>query len=109
MQVLVEYVRDVRTVPVMEWDSLPSEGVQRVDILVGRYITSFAGFSIYWLYQEGGNHVVGAGSVRYSKELINEVVFKPDGTSENRGLEFMPDLLHNQVKLGWWNGKKRII
>ncbi len=69
----------------------------------------FDAHSLYWLYKEKDYYVAGCGSVRYSSNHLNEVLIFEDGRQENRKIEFMPDLMHNQVKLGWWNGKKRII
>ncbi len=108
MIVTVEYIDwTAPAANIAEWCNLPSQGVQKVTINNGGSV-SFSDHSLYWLYKEKDYYVAGAGSVRYDPNPLNEVLLFEDGRQENRKIEFMPDLLHDQIKLGWWNGKKRL-
>jgi hypothetical protein len=55
------------------------------------------GCSVYWLYEEDGGWVVGGGTVGHAE--ISEVVVPGH---QPRRPRYMPDLGHDQVKLGWW-------
>jgi len=88
--------------PASHWPQLRADGVQQFVVSCAGRSVSFAANSIYWLYPEGENIVAGCGSVRYDPNPLNEVVIEPDGKQSSRKIEFMPDLQHERVKLGWW-------
>lgn len=49
--------------------------------------------------------VFGSGCIRYSDQPIEEHLYHPDGAFWTvRHRMFTPDLKHEHVKLGWWNG-----
>ena len=108
MQLVIVYADWTTPVTSIEhWCSLPAQGVQSVTISNNGKKVSFADFSLYWLYKEKDYYVAGGGSVRYDPNPLNEVLIFDDGVQKDRPIEFMPDLMHNQVKLGWWDGKPR--
>ena len=109
MFVQVEYINyTTDLVDIDRWCDLPSEGVQKVIVNNGGK-TCFANHSLYWLYKEDDHYVAGCGSVKYSDLPLNEVLFFEDGRQQNRKIEFIPDLMAKQIKLGWWNGKERLV
>ncbi len=85
-----------------EWPVVRSDGVQEVRVSANGYSVVFQAASFYWLYPEGEHFVAGCGSVRYDPNPLTEVLVFADGRQEERRVEFMPDLRHEQVKLGWW-------
>lgn len=103
VQVFVTYEDDsVQSGLAAEWTSLRSDGVQKVIVECNGLSVMFHASSLYWLYPEGLNFVAGSGSVRYDPNPLAEIVIAPDGSQTERRIESMPDLNHNQVKLGWW-------
>lgn len=82
------------------WATLPSQGVDWVEIGHDHY-TRTSGMSIYWLYREAALWVMGSGPVGYGT-LPAEVLVGSDDQHASRPIEFMPDLPHELVKLGWW-------
>lgn len=90
------------SVPADEWPRLRSDGVQDVVVSACGKSVRFASQSLYWLYPEGEDIVAGAGSVRYDPNPLVEIIVSPDGAQSERRVEFMPDMKHEQVKLGWW-------
>lgn len=90
---------------VLDWERSRADGVD--EVVIGNPRTcSFAGGSVYWLYPEGDTWVAGSGGVGASYGPDNpppEIVFLSDGRQVARRIRHMPDLLHSQVKLGWWS------
>ena len=80
------------------WADAPSAGIDFVDLVHDSTGYRMQGRSVYWLRAGGdGQLVLGGGTVTD----VEEVYFR-DGCSEVSSPEFMPDLEHSQVKLGWW-------
>lgn len=101
IRVRVQYVDGAYfDVPCSEWESLPGEGIDYIEIGTSRF-TRTSGHSVYWIYKEDKNWIMGSGPVGYGK-LSPEVVVEADGTQTARTIEFMPDLHLKNVKLGWW-------
>jgi hypothetical protein len=99
--VIVEYVDgEVIEAPVTEWRSLRADGVDRVLLGFPGAMTSYAGHSLYWIRQEDDLWVVGGAS--FYENPVSEVAVAPDGTQTERKIEWVPDMLHADVKLGWW-------
>jgi hypothetical protein len=84
------------------WKYTRGDGVDRVVIRNESGASNFGGNSAYWLYQEDDMWVAGQASFRYSPTLPPEVLFFPDGTQKIRRIQYVPDLEHSSVKLGWW-------
>lgn len=84
-----------------EWPRLRGDGVDWVRIL-HQGSTLLQAHSLYWLYREGSTWVAGCGSVSYDPNPLVELLFMANGTMREREREFMPDLPHSAVKLGWW-------
>lgn len=85
------------------WRDMRSEGVDRVELHFPDGTSSrWQGRSLYWLYREADHWVIGMASFTYSPAQPPEVLFWPDGRQETRRWEHVPDLLHKDVKLGWW-------
>lgn len=86
---------------ISEWQDLRGDGVDRVEV-GGR---SFFGHALYWVYfdqADGGAWVVGGAST-YASPPPAETLFRVDGRPLiMRGIVTLPDLMHSQVKLGWW-------
>lgn len=92
---------------VEDWHDLPSEGVDFVELTNDAGSIRVSGHSLYWLYREGPNWVLGGGSIGYTNPL-GETVVPVSGNHEYRDIEYLPDLLARNVKLGhWWPGKER--
>jgi hypothetical protein len=88
-----------------DWPALPSEGVDWVEMTNEVGTIRVAGHSLYWLYREGPNWVIGGGSIGYTNALGETVV---GDEHRYREIEYMPDLPHSAVKMGaWWPGKER--
>jgi hypothetical protein len=80
------------------WASLRGDGIDYVDLIdEAGNASRIQGQSVYWLYREGEAWVAGGGIVGHS-EIIEALV--PGHTF--RRPRHMPDLDHDQVKLGWW-------
>ena len=89
-----------------DWPDLPSEGVDAVELTNDAGTARVSGHSIYWLYREGPSWVLGGGSIGYTNPLGETLVGV--GNHQYRQIDYMPDLLARQVKLGhWWPGKER--
>lgn len=80
------------------WPYLRSDGVDSVTLIDGDLSVRFASASLYWLYAEDGEWVSGCASVGYDPNPIREII----GTDRERLRPYLPDLAHEQVKLGWW-------
>lgn len=105
--VRVEYTDgSFQEMPIEEWPSLRSEGVDRVIVREGELLTIRQGASLYWIYFEDQQWIFGSGSIRYDPNPVEEVVFKADGCNRVRWRSFLPDLQHAQVKLGWWHSER---
>lgn len=87
-------------VPAEDWARARSDGVDVVFAGVDGAWTSYQGHSLYWLRREGESWVVGGAS--FYENPISEIIIAPDGTQTERKLEWVPDLRHAEVKLGWW-------
>lgn len=99
--VRIRYVTGrVEAASVSAWPELPAEGIDWVEI-GHHHFTRTMGMSIYWVYREGNRWVMGSGPVGYGA-LPAEVLVGADDQHEARAIEFMPDLPHSAVKLGWW-------
>ncbi len=86
---------------VEDWDSYRAEGISHID--VGK--RQHAGHSFYWLYTEDIKKdetawVSGAFSI-HSREA-GECIHRQNGEVLLRKRRDLPDLFHNQIKLGWW-------
>lgn len=101
MTVRIRYVGGAEVAgPPEAWPRWRADGVD--EIWVGNPLeTSFSGHSLYWFYPEGDSWVAGSGSL-YPNGLPPEVIFGLDGRQESRPIDGMPDIRHDQVKLGWW-------
>jgi hypothetical protein len=96
--VVVHYVDGTTTEgTVVDWPGLPSHGVDWVEIARVR----FKGKSVYWLYPEGDDWIAGCASF-YEDAKNAELIVHPDGSQDERPIEWVPDLAHVNVKLGWW-------
>lgn len=108
MLVEVTYIDGtIRSAPLADWPHLRREAVDRVAVVDGRYRTERHGASLYWLYPEAGRWVFGSGSIRYDPNDLEEVVFSATDSTVNqvRRRRYLPDLTHDRIKLGWWNGQ----
>lgn len=85
------------------WPELPAEGVDWVQLVLsdGAAIQMHAA-SLYWLYPEGDGVVIGEGMVAYDPKAVREVVVSASGEQEERFPEHLPDLAHQDIKLGWY-------
>jgi hypothetical protein len=103
VRVTVHYVDGSRvTCPAEDWVHVRADGVDTVVVANPSGCTTFHGRSAYWLYPEGEAWVAGAASFGYDRHHVPEVLVHPDGVMETRRFEYVPDLKHEQVKLGWW-------
>lgn len=90
------------TVPVEDWPNIRGDGVDEVTLILDEIHTHrLSGHSLYWLYREEDAWVIGCGTVG-NQPLTAEGVYHDDGRTEARPLEWMPDLRHSEIKLGWW-------
>ena len=108
IEVEVRYNRPDTTLKfgVDQWPIVRADGVQWIRISCNGLSHEVEGRSIYWIYEQGGFIVIGGGCIRYDSRLITEVLINPEtGRQHERLREYMPDLEHKQVKLGWWNGE----
>lgn len=102
-QVTVRYVDGTSaTFDAGVWCSQRADGVDAVTVRTVTGSTTFHGRSAYWLYREGAVWVCGAASFGYDREHPPEILFHPDGAMTSRRIEYVPDLTHGQIKLGWW-------
>ena len=86
---------------VEDWSKWRAEGVSYIDVGTRQH----AGHSFYWLYTENITQdetawVSGAFSL-HSREA-HECIHRENGETLLRTRRDLPDLFHNQVKLGWW-------
>jgi len=88
-----------------DWATMRSDGVQEITLIHGRYRNVFHGASLYWLYREELNWVAGQTGVKYDPNMITEIITFPSGKQEERQCVYLPDLQHNEIKLGWWDGE----
>lgn len=84
------------------WPSQRADGVDWVEVANASGPSRLQGHSVYWLYREGRVWVAGQASLHYGRVLPPEVLFLPDGRQDTRVIEYVPDLPHGVVKLGWW-------
>lgn len=90
------------------WPSLRADGVDRVVVTNRSGSSILQGHSVYWLYREGDVWVAGQASLHYDRWIPPEVLFLPGGTQDTRHIDYVPDLHHADVKLGWWRpGEER--
>lgn len=84
-----------------DWPTLRADGIDTVRI--GDRV--FHGHAIYWLKFEpetdGGSWVFGMAST-YVSPPPPEVLFRLNGSVVERNIVTVPDLRHDEVKLGWW-------
>lgn len=107
--ITIEYGNGVMEVAADLWPFVRGDDVQKVTAECNGLSVTFQAHSIYWLYPEGDNWIVGAGSVRYDNNPLTEIIIAPDGRQTERHIEYMPDLRHDRVKLGWWKDGKNIL
>jgi hypothetical protein len=88
--------------PARSWPSVRSDGIASVSVGGAQGRTRYQGHSLYWLRAEGQDWVVGGAS--FYVNPISEIVIAPDGSMIERKLEWVPDMFHRDVKLGWWDG-----
>lgn len=99
LDVVVSYVDGQETRASLEdWPTMRADGIDSVTIVDGDLSVRYASASLYWCYPEGDEWVSGCASVGYDPNPIREVI----GTSREREVKYLPDLRHDQVKLGWW-------
>lgn len=79
-----------------DWPALRAEGVDEVTIDGIR----IAGHSLYWLRRVEQGWEAGAASF-YPNPLF-EVFIPDEGPQQERHPAHVPDLNHEDVKLGWW-------
>jgi hypothetical protein len=110
IDVRIEYVDGtLRSGPPTYWEHLPAQGVYEITITHSRYgALKLKGHSVYWCYPEGESWVFGGGSVLYDGGNKCEALFGPL-KMESREVRYMPDLKHNQVKLGHWRGTPGVL
>ncbi len=86
---------------VEDWAEFPADQISRID--VGR--RQLAGHSFYWLYAESITETetawVAGGFSIHNREA-SEYLFRESGEVLGRRVKSIPDLYHDQVKLGWW-------
>jgi hypothetical protein len=85
-----------------EWPDVRADGVDRIDFgCVQR-----TGDSIYYLYPEkitdSGEMAWVCGSFAVYQNTCEESIMRINGECLMRTRKSVPDLLHSQVKLGWW-------
>lgn len=89
-----------------EWRWMRAEGIDWVAIGHEKF-TMLSGQSLYWVYAEGDFWVMGGGPVGYGA-VPPEVLVGRDDEHISRPVQFMPDLMHRDVKLGhWWPNEPR--
>lgn len=90
------------------WDSQRGDGIDSIEIGNASGSSIFQGHSAYWLYRENDTWVGGQASFGYNRVIPPEVLFLPDGGQTTRSIDYVPDLQHRQLKLGWWRkGEER--
>jgi hypothetical protein len=101
--VTVRYVDGaVVNAPVADWPRLRSDGVDYADLVADDgAVYRVQGRSVYWLYPVGGGWVLGGGTVGGSESIVD--VAYDSGLFKVHHPEYMPDLAHDRVKLGWWD------
>lgn len=109
LNITIEYSQGQTTIAAHLWPIARSDDVQQVTAECNGLSVMFQAQSIYWFYPEGENWIIGAGSVRYDPNPLTEVVIAPDGTQTERKREYMPDLTHDRVKLGWFKDGKDVL
>lgn len=92
-----------------QWPEVRADGVDVVIVKTVTGSTRIAGMTLYWLYidEEGVIHRAGAAlGPGYiggrSNPMPSEVLIYPDGTMDQRPLEWVPDMPHKVFKMGWW-------
>lgn len=90
-----------------DWPLLRADGVDEVVIYNASGASHIAGCTLYWVYPEGdvwvrGGAGLGMGYADKGEYLPPETLCLPDGTQTHRTVEWVPDLPHDAVKLGWW-------
>ena len=101
----IKYIdEEVIKITADEWDTVRAEGVDEI-IMCNPLPIHCSGHSLYWLYKDGDNYVLG-GASPYIPEKIAEVLFTVADLQVEREIDYMPDLLHKDIKLGWWREGK---
>lgn len=91
---------------VHDWADARADGVSRIDIGRGQH----AGSSFYWLYKEDigeGEIAWVSGGFSIHDIEAHEFIHRENGERLARKVRSIPDLKHDQVKLGWWWKKKQ--
>lgn len=104
MQLQVRYVDGKSfTCAPCDWVALPGQGVDMLIASNEAGACHFGGHSVYWTYRDNtvDAWAVGQASFGYSY-TPPEVLFYDNGSMLTREIKYVPDLQHNQVKLGWW-------
>jgi len=79
------------------WNGLRSDGVYAVTVDGHR----IEGHSVYWLYWDTTANAWVAGGMSGSPPPPERILYG-NGFICHREIVSMPDLHHEQVKLGWW-------
>lgn len=103
LKVTITYSDKSQLIPADVWPDAQAHDVQSVEWNYCGLGNRIAGKSLYWCYPEGDCFVFGSGSVRYDRNPLTEIIVAPDGKQTERRVEYLPDLLLPQVKLGWWS------
>jgi len=109
-KVIVKYVDGTSAEgPFQYWPSMRSDGVDQVIIVVSNGETKIAGMTLYWLYEDvdgnwhRGGAALGPGYIGgNSNPMPPEIIIHPDETMSQSPLDWVPDMPHDVVKLGWW-------
>jgi len=102
-KLIVEYIDgEVIESSTKEWEKIRPEGINSIN-LKGR--THLSGDSIYFIYPDTilDNEIVWmVGSFAVYMNTCTEFMIRQNGEVIGRERRSMPDLKHDQVKLGWW-------
>ena len=86
---------------VEDWAKLPADRISRIDVARQQ----LGGHSFYWLYEDQltrDERVWVAGGFSIFEYDAAEYIIRENGEVFVRRVKSIPDLQHEQVKLGWW-------
>ena len=84
-----------------EWPEIRADGIDFINF----DSVQLAGESIYYLYPEQikeGEFAWVCGGFCLYDSIIEEYILRIEGERLNRKRRDLPDIQHNQLKLGWW-------